>query len=281
MRNVTILTLLFLVFTIAATGCIDELVAVDGNLPDPDISSYEFDVFVNQSTNSDVVVNTTTFYLSGDSVVNVIHMLVNTTTIDIVPTDMSSNQKPLTNIVIIADNANITNASTGVFNGYSLAGGVSDIGYTISKKVVRGQKHTYLEFNETITGFVAYTMQMPDRQDFIYIPSSPSIVRFVLPVNYTTGNLFVGIARPEPDESYLDNEGRENFIWYDLEDMPKSIMVKYYPESAPKTLLIIVIILVFGAAIVLANYYFVRKNLKKIRDDIEQGSMMDKRKKQK
>ncbi|MGP8337380.1 MAG: DUF5803 family protein [Methanosarcinaceae archaeon] len=280
MRNTTILTLLFLVFAISAPGCIDELVAVDDNSPDPDISSYEFDVFINQSANSDSVVNTTTFYLSKDSIVNVVHMLVNTTIIDIVPVDdMGSSKESITNIVIIADNANITNASIGVFNGYSLSDSVTGIGYTISKEVIRGQKHNYLKFNETITGFVAYTMQISGKQDFLYIPSSPSIVRFVLPVNYTTGNLFIGIARPKPDESYLDNKGRENLIWYNIEETQKSMVVKYYKKSAPKTLLVVIIILVFGAAIVILDYNLTRKNLKKMREDIEQISKVDERKK--
>lgn len=278
MRNATILTLLILIFATIAAGCIDELVPVKDNANNTDISTYEFDVFVNQSSNSDVVVNTTTFYLSKDASVRVVHMLVNTTLIDIVPIDdMSSNQESLNNIVIIADNVNTTDASVEVFNSYSLASEVSDIGYTISKDVIRGQKHTYLKFNETITGFVAYTMPVPIGQDFVYIPSSPSIVRFILPVGYTTGNPLIGIARPQPDETYHDNEGRETLIWYEHEDMPmpRSIMVKYYSISAPKTLLIVGSILAFGAAIVLADYYITRKNLKKIREDIEQGSKMD------
>ena len=279
MRNATILTLLILLFSILTAGCIDELVPVDDNSNSKDIAAYEFDVFVNQSADSDVVVNTTTFYLSKDASVRVVHMLVNTTLIDIVPIDdMSSNQESLTNIVIIADNANTTDASVEVFNSYSLASEVSDIGHTISKDVIRGQKHTYLKFNETITGFVAYTIPMPKGQDFIYVPTSPSIVRVILPVGYTTGNPLIGIARPQPDETYHDNEGRETLIWYEHEGMPmsKSMMVKYYPISASKTLLIVGSILAFGAAIVLADYYVTKNKLKKMREDIEQGSMKSK-----
>ena len=275
MRNATILTLLILIFATIATGCIDELVPVEDNSNSADISAYEFDIFVNQSVDNDFVVNTTTFYLSKDASVRVVHMLVNTTLIDIVPIDdMSSNQESLNNIVIIADNVNTTDASVEVFNSYSLASEVSDIGYTISKDVIRGQKHTYLKFNETITGFVAYTMTVPIGQDFVYIPTSSSIVRFVLPAGYTTGNPLIGIARPQPDETYLDNEGRETLIWYEHENipMPKSVMVKYYPNSAPKILLIVGSILAFGAAIVLVNYYITKKKLEKMREDIEQSS---------
>ena len=273
MRNATILALLILIFSTLTAGCIDELVPVDDNLTTPDISAYEFDIFVNQSADSDVVANTTTFYMSKDASVRVVHMLVNTTLIDIIPIDdMSSNQESLTNIVIIADNANTSAASVEVFNSYSIAGYVSDIGYTISKEVISGQKHTYLKFNETITGFVAYTIPMPSGQDFMYAPTSSSIVRFILPEGYTTGNPLIGIARPQPDETYLDNEGRETLIWYEHEEMPKSIMVKYYPVSAPKILLIVGSILAFGAAIVLADYYVTKNKLKKMRDDIEQSS---------
>lgn len=280
MRNATILTLLFLLFSIITAGCINELIAIDDNSTTSDVSAYEFDVFVNKSADSDVVANTTTFYMSKDASVSVVHMLVNTTQIDIIPVDdMSSNQDLLTDIVIIAENANNSTASVEVFNSYSLADSASDIGYTVSKEVIRGQKHTYLKFNETITGFVAYTIPMPSGQDFMYIPTSPSIVRFVLPAGYTTGNPLIGIVRPQPDETYLDNEGRETLIWNEHEEMLKSIMVKYYPGSAPKTLLIIVSILAFGAAIVLADYYVTRKKLKKMREDIEQSSTKRERRK--
>ena len=277
MRNATIMALIIFILSTLTAGCIDELVPVNDNSTGSDISAYEFDVFVNQSANSDIVANTTTFYLLKDENTRVVHMFVNATVIDIIPIDdMSSNQDSLDNIVIIADNANTntTNASVEVFNNYSLASEVSDIGYTISKDVIRGQKHTYLKFNETITGFVAYTLPAQKGQNFVYIQSSPSIVRFVLPAGYTTGNPLIGIARPQPDEKYIDNEGRETFIWYEDEDedMPKSIIVKYYPLSATKTLLIVGIILAFGAAIILADYHITRKNLIKIREDIEQGS---------
>ena len=275
MRYATILALLILILSTLTAGCIDELVAVDDNSTIPDISAYEFDVFVNQSANSDIAANTTTFYLSKDESTKAVHMLINATVIDIIPIDdMSSNQESLENIVIIADtgNTNITNVSVDLFNRHSLADRASDIGYTISKEVIRGQKHTYLQFNETITGFVAYTLPTQEGQDFVYIPSFPTIVRIVLPADYTTGNPLIGIARPEPDETYLDNDGRENIIWYENEEMPNSIVVKYYPISAPKTLLIVGSILALGAAIVLADYYVTRKNLKKVREDIEQGS---------
>ncbi|MCK5486677.1 MAG: hypothetical protein KAI86_10715, partial [Desulfobacterales bacterium] len=199
MRNATILTLLILIFAIIAAGCIDELVPVEDNSTTPDISEYEFDVFVNQSADGDIIANTTTFYMSKNENTRAVHMLINSTVIDIIPIDdMSSNQDSLENIVIIADsvNANTTNVSIDLFNSYSLADSASDIGYTISKDVIRGQKHTYLKFNETITGFVAYTLPSQKGQDFIYIPSSPSVVRFVLPAGYTTGNPLIGIARP-------------------------------------------------------------------------------------
>ena len=274
MRNATILALLILIFATIAAGCIDELVPVDDNSTTSDISAYEFDVFVNQSAGSDVVANTTTFYMSKDASVRVVHMLVNTSLIDIIPIDdMSSNQESLDNIVIIADNANTSAASVELFNSYSIANDVSDIEYGISKEVIRGQKHTYLEFNETITGFVAYTIPMPNGQDFMYVPTYSTIVRFILPEGYTTGNPLIGIARPQPDETYIDNEGRETLIWYEREEMPKSIMVKYYPVSAPKILLIVGSILAFGAAIVLADYYVTKNKLKKMRDDIEQNSI--------
>jgi len=270
MKKAMVLTLLALVFTIFTAGCIDELVAVNDSPDIPDISAYEFDVFVNESANGSAVVNTTTFYLSDNATVKVVYMLINTSMVDIVQVDdLSSNMDPLTNIVIIADYANETTASSGLFTNYSLASSISNINYTLTKKVIRGQKHTYLTFNGSITGFVAYTMSMPKGQDFVYIPTSPSVARFVLPAGYTTGNPLIGTARPVPDKVYYDNEGRENLIWYTA-DTGKTIMLKYYSKSAPGVLLIGGVILAIGALLVLANYHLNIQHLKKIREQIEE-----------
>jgi hypothetical protein len=273
MNNATLLTLLTLFFAVFGGGCIDELVAVDQSANLPDIYAYEFDVFINETANQSAVVNTTTFYLSNNKSVKAVHMLVNTSMLDIIPLDaLSSNSETLTNIVIIADNANETNASIEMFNIYSRANIASNINYTLTKNVVLGQKQTYLEFNETITGFVAYTMPVQKGQDFAHHPTSASIVRFVLPKGYTTGNPFIGTARPKPDNIYSDDEDRENLIWYDLESSRDTIIVKYYSKSAPRILLIGGTILAIGTLIILASSHITQQRLKRIRDQIEEDA---------
>ena len=270
MKNVTLLTLITLFFAVFTAGCIDELVAVDKSVNIPDIYAYEFDVFVNETANYSTVVNTTTFYLSNNASVKAIHMIVNASMVDIISIDdLNSNSDTPTNIVIIADPANETNASIEMFTTYSLATSASDINYTLTKNVVFGQKQTYLTFNETMTGFVAYTMSVPKGQDFAYRPISTSIVRFVLPSGYTTGNPFIGTARPEPDKVYSDDEGREILIWYDLENSRDTIIVKYYSKSAPRILLIGGTILAIGTLIILASSHITQQRLKKIRHQVE------------
>ncbi len=274
MKNATLLTLLTLFFAVFTAGCIDELIAVDQSADIPDIYAYEFDVFLNETANNDsTVVNTTTFYLSNNASVKAIHMLVNASIVDIMAIDdLSSNSEMPTNIVVIADHANETHASIEMFTIYSRANSVSNINYSLTKNVVFGQKQTYLEFNETITGFVAYTMSMPKGQDFAHHSTSSSIVRLVLPPGYTTGNPFIGTARPKPDKVYSDDKGRENLIWYDLEANKNTIIVKYYSKSAPRILLIGGTILAIGTLIILASSYITQQRLKKIRDQIEEDA---------
>ncbi|TFG89620.1 MAG: hypothetical protein E4H16_03340 [Candidatus Atribacteria bacterium] len=273
MKNATLLTLLTLIFAVFTAGCIDELIAVDQSADIPDIYAYEFDVFVNETANDDsTVVNTTTFYLLNNASLKAVHMLVNASILDIMAIDdLSSNSDTPTNIVVIADHANETHASIEMFTIYSRANSVSDINYALTKNVVFGQKQTYLEFNETITGFVAYTMSMPKGQDFAHHPTPASIVRLVLPPGYTTGNPFIGTARPKPDKVYSDDEGREKLIWYDL-DSRDTIIVKYYSKSAPRMLLIGGTILAIGTLIILASSRITQQRLKKIRDQIEEDA---------
>jgi hypothetical protein len=281
MKNVTLLIFLTLFFAVFTAGCIDELVAVDQPTSIPDIYAYEFDVFVNETANRSTVVNTTTFYLSNNESVKAVHMLVNASMLDIIPPDdLSSNRNTPANIVIIADNANESNASIEMFSIYSSASSVSNINYTLTKNVVFGQKQTYLTFNETITGFVAYTMSVPKGQDFAHHPTSAYIVRFVLPPGYTTGNPFIGTARPEPDKVYSDDKGRENLIWYDL-DSRDTIIVKYYSKSAPRILLIWGTILAIGTLIILASSRITQQRLKKIRNQIEEDASRRKNNKKK
>jgi len=270
MRNATLLTLLTLFFAVFAAGCIDELVAVDQTAEMPDISAYEFDVFVNED--SSTVANTTTFYLSNNESVKAVHMLVNASMLDIIPPDnLNSNSDTPTNIVIIAGNANETNASIELFTTYSRTSSASDINYVLNKNVVMGQKQIYLTFNETITGFVAYTMSVSKGQDFAHQPTSDSIVRFVLPPEYTTGNPFIGTARPKPDNEYSDDEGRVNLVWYDP-DRKDTIIVKYYSKSAPRMLLIGGTILAIGTLIILASSHITQQRLKMVRDQIEEDA---------
>jgi len=259
----------------------------------PNSSVYEYDIFLNGSELNGGFARTSTFYLSTNSSVKVVNIIDNESLIDIMPLEdlTKTDAETLSNIVIIGDYANNTSSSIDLFENYSTQQNVSGLNYTISEKVLKGQKHIYLNFTEPIRGYVAYTMTSSTGQEFLHIAQTPSVVRVVLPEGYTTGNLLIGRARPKPDQIYYDNYGRMNLVWNNTNADKSSLVtmlettfnreiqtpsntlkligVKFYKESAPRSLLIVGVILGSLAFIVIADSLNKRRKLRKLREQIE------------
>lgn len=292
-----IITVVFIfALAVLTSGCINELVPVDEEMESADLSTYELEVFYN-STEDGGFVNTTTFYLTKNGSANVVHMIMNASVIEVIPLEdmLNPNKEAISNIVILAGSSGDTAPSFETFEMLSRSS-IEDVpafNYTMEEDVIRGQKHIYIRFDENITGIVAYNLATPKGPDFMYVPAHDSVVRFVLPEGYTTGNPFVGKVSPEPAERYFDDLGREVLVWYDLratagsftqmardflkveiaeEELPyKPIIVKFYQTSAPRMLLIGTTILGAGVLIVLGNYLSTRRRLRKARELIEEG----------
>jgi hypothetical protein len=300
MKKHLILILCLLGLVILAAGCIDDLVPVGEDAPQ-EVSAYEFDVFLNDSYADDVLIPTHTFYLSKNGSAKVVSIIDNESVIDIIPLEdlSTSDNEVVSNIVVLGDVSNKTNATPEQFTDFSVMENGSDINYTITEDVIRGQKHVFVTFEEPMTGFVAYTMSTPLGQDFIYITTPPSVVRFVLPQGYTTGNSLIGKAKPSPDEYYIDAEGRENLVWRnevtttgflsmlgrysqeepaEIDPVPKLISVKFYTTSAPRGLAIAGTILGLFAIFVFFRYQLQKKKLAMIRNDIEKRVVVPKKK---
>lgn len=301
MKKYLILVLCLFVLVIFAGGCIDDLVPVNDEGTQQDLSAYEFEVFLNDSYDEGQLIPTHTFYLSKNESVKVVSIMENESVIDIIPLEdlSTSNDEVVSNIVILGDLSNKTNATQEKFTDFSLMEEASEINYTISEDVIRGQNHVFITFEEPITAFVAYTMSTPPGQDFIYITTPPSVVRFVLPEGYTTGNPLIGKPKPSPDLSYLDASSRENLVWYneletnsflsifgnysaeeqaEIEPVPKPITVKFYTKSAPTGLTVAALILGMIALFVFFRYRLQKKTLEMIRADIEKQAVAPKNK---
>lgn len=301
MKRYFVLMLCILSLVIFAGGCIDDLVPVNDENTQPDLSAYEFEVFLNNSYEENTFIPTHTFYLSKNNSAKVVSIIENETVIDTIPLeDLSTSQnEPVDNIVILADLANQTDARPDVFTELATRNDSSAINYTVSDDVISGQKHVFITFEEPITGFVAYTISTPPGQDFIYITTPPSVVRFVLPKGYTTGNSLIGKVKPSPDEVYYDEMDRENLVWNnevttsgflsmlgsysqddeeDIEPIPKLISVKFYTEDAPRDLSIAAVVLGLVALSIYSRFRRERKRLEKIRMDIENQVRVPKKK---
>jgi hypothetical protein len=291
MKKYFVLALFILGTILFTSGCVDDLVAIDGDTTQ-NLSAYEFELFLNNSYDNGTFIPTNTFYLSKDGSAKVVSILENESVIQVILLEDLSNQnsETVSNVVVLGNLSNNANATPENFEYFASMSSPSDINYTISDDVIRGQKYLYITFEEPVTGFVAYTMTTALGQDFVYITTPPSVVRYVLPEGYTTGNSLIGKVKPTPNEIYYDSDGRENLVWtnevtttsflsllgdYSSEDdssiepIPKLISVKFYTENAPRDLTIAAGVLGLVALSVLLRFRTQRKKLEKIRNEFE------------
>jgi len=295
MKRLAITLVLVFILAIMSSGCINELAPVtDNSNATVESSDYELEVFHSPSDKSEDL-NTTTFYLSRSGSTNVVYMVAETSVIEIVPMEdvFNTGGDILSNVVILADRSENVSASAETFEIFASSSpkDLPVFNYTLEDEVIRGQKHFVMKFDENITGIVAFALNNPKGQDFMYVPTHDSTVRFVLPEGYTTGNPFVGKVIPDTDDRYIDEQGREVLVWYDLhaksgtftnmareylkveiseEDLPyRTVIIKFYSGSAPRLLLIGTSILFGGVLLVLGNYLSARRKLRKERKSIE------------
>lgn len=287
--------LLFLILLVAllSCGCIDELVPTNKDTSTGNVSSYEFNVFANHSFINGSFTPSATFYLTKDGDTKAVYMVQNTSVLDIIIIEdmSSSNKEPFSNIVVLKTGPNETIAYEEAFLELANVTSPSSVNYTISEDVVRGQKHKYLNFNEPVTGFIAFAQTSPKGQEFFHVTTSATDVRFVLPEGYTTGNRFIGRSTPAPDLVYKDISGRNVLLWKNkvatpsvgligkllyineseipVEHVPRVIAVQYYSEYAPLGLLVSGAVLGFAALLVLSHYRRERKRLADLKDEIE------------
>lgn len=199
--------------------------------------------------------NSTTFYLDTD--VKTVHAINSTSTFEVEISDFSGG---------FQDSYGIENIKAiGYYGAYQ--GSLTNLTYNVTKDVRRGKKYLRFSFGQQVTGFLAYT-EASQQQEFMRTLFREGEVRIVSPENYTTGNLFLGIARPPPDSIQI-NKSREVLIWHNPYPTYKSISVKYYPKWAPNALAFFALFLSLCALAFGAYYYYGIKTLKKRRKEIE------------
>ncbi len=204
MRTKTVFILLALL-VVLVSGCMEQKKEIVVDKPG-NISNYELEVFSNESGNQ-TLENTTTYYLlENDTKVQVVNMVVNTSKLEIYPPDSlegSSENNPIQNFVLLVDPANETIANSQTFQELSSINNTSVVNYTLTQEAIQGMKVVNLEFKESVTGFIAYTLDNPGTQSFSFLKPDSEFIRVVLPKGYVTGNRMFGIARPEPSNIIL------------------------------------------------------------------------------
>ncbi|WP_231590517.1 DUF5803 family protein [Methanosarcina siciliae] len=269
-KSIFILLALLVVFM---SGCIDQKKEIvldeSGN-----ISNYEFEVFLDDWDNN-IPANTTTYYILEDKTeVQVVHIVINSSKLEIYPPDSlggGSSEEPIRNFVLLVEPADETVASSKTFMRLANSSNVSDLNYTLTQEIARNMKVINLEFEEPVTGFVAYTLDTPATQSFAFVKPDSEFIRVVLPVGFATGNRVFGIARPEPYDVSVDEEGRETLLWISskMGEREEAIQVKYYAESAPMYFFAAIVALLFGVGVVLSRYSQSKKELKSVREVFE------------
>ncbi|AKB13759.1 hypothetical protein SAMN02910340_02420 [Methanosarcina thermophila] len=273
MRMKTKIVFMFLaLLVVLVLGCIDQkkdIVPNDGN-----ISNYEFEVFLNESGNQ-TLANTTTYYLlENNTKVQVVHIAVNTSKLEIYPPETlggGREEDPIQDFVLLAEPANETTATPQTFEELSRRNETSDLNYNMTQEISRNMKVVNLEFEEPVTGFIAYTLKTPGTRGFAVLKPDSEFIRVVLPEGYVTGNRVFGIARPEPANVTFDEKGRQTLLWISskMGEREEAIQVKYYTKSAPLYFSIAIIALLCGVALVLLNYAKSKKELESVRGIFE------------
>jgi len=145
-----------------------------------------------------------------------------------------------------------------------------NVTFNVSKEAVFGKSYVRFDFNSPFSGFVGFTQS--DGQDFNRMTSENKSIRVVLPMNFTTGSRFLGIAYPTPDNVTIDKSGREVLVWENPYKEYKSISVKYYHKSAPEMLAYLFIFLFIAALLIMGYYYWGMRALRKKREMMEKGN---------
>jgi len=261
--------MLLAMIVVFSSGCMDEKKQIVLNQSD-NISSYEFEVFLNESNNH-VLANTTTYYLLEDKTkVQVVNIAINRSELDIYPPDSlggSLGDNPIDNFLLLVEPANGTIADSQTFEELSRRNETSDINYTLTQGINQSMKVLNLKFEEPVSGFIAYTLAIPGMQDFAFIKPDSEFIRVVLPPGYVTGNRIFGIARPTPSNTSFDEKGRQNLLWISskMGGREEAIQVKYYADSAPLYFLAAIVFLLFGVILVLFYYSRSKKELESVK----------------
>ena len=277
--------ILLALLVVFLSGCIDQKKDITleerGN-----ISSYEYEVFLNDS-NNETLANTTTYYILEDKVdVQAVHIVINSSELEIFPPESlggGSDKDPIKNFVPLVEPANETVADQKTFMRLANSNNTSGIYPNITQDVVQGMKVVNLEFNESVTGFIAYTLETSGTQSFTFMKPDSEFIRVVLPEGYVTGNRVFGIARPAPANITFDEKGRQTLLWVSSEmgEREEAIQVKYYTESAPTYFFAAIIVLLFGVVLVLSRYSRSKKELESVRGIFELEREYDEKKKRK
>jgi len=276
-----ILFMLLAMILVFISGCAEDKKQIVLN-QSGNISSYEFEVFLNEWNNK-VPANTTTYYLLKDkTTVQVVNLEINCSKLMIYPPDSlggGSAENPIQNFVLLAEPANETlaepanetTALTRTLEELSHRNVTSDLNYTLTQEISQNMKVLNLTFEEPVTGFIAYTIEVPGTQNFVFMKPDSVFFRVILPQGYVTGNRIFGIARPMPSNESFDEKERQNLIWISskMGERDEAVQVKYFSQSAPLLFLAAIIALLIGVGLVLFYYSRSKKELESVKGIFE------------
>ncbi len=193
-------------------------------------------------------INDTTIFYLNSSTVHVVENVINETSVSFILEETGD--------------MNFRNPVAVDYSG-------KNVTFTISKEPILGKTYVKFEFESSFSGFIAYTQ--PGGQEFERTLTKNGSVRVILPLNFTTGSRFFGIAQPDPDNVTFDTSGREVLIWEAPYPDHEKIEVKYYYKSAPTALYYFFIMLFTSFIVIYSYYYLSMRALRKKREMMEKG----------
>jgi hypothetical protein len=129
----------------------------------------------------------------------------------------------------------------------------ADLNYTIKKS----SRSSQIVLEKNFSGILVYTFVPSSNSKAIVVNDGSKAVKIVLPPEMTTGNRFIGTARPAPDLTESGENGEKILKW---NNPVGQTSVKYYSEKAPFYMTVTAFALIgLIAAVYLWNRYQIQK----------------------
>ncbi|MDR2944350.1 MAG: DUF5803 family protein [Methanosarcinales archaeon] len=259
--------LILIVAAVSLSGCLSALTETNNATEAEDIDAvldiYELNIFMPAAGDEDKIVESGTYFVDSESsAVQVVRLVNDQQEVSLLyDSSLLSFEAPEFTEIYFITAENFTVTGDGI---------AALLESPVMEKPVYSaenlKKSPIIRFEENFTGVLVYTFRPPSGSESVIINDGAEAIQIILPKGVMTGNRIIGTASPTPDSFEEDENGRNILKW----NSPlTSVSVKYYSESAPFYLLILLSALIGAMIVVFLWYRYQIRKLRKITNLID------------